>query len=188
MISQEAKRKESMLKFDRCTRDTFCKYINDTKEDKFAKTFLSKADFQQQWQYCVGLFEDEDLMGAIITTFSKREPKVANLQLLHTFNKHRRKGVASKLVHHSINKSMMQKCMYYRVSAEPYAVVFYESIGFKMLGEQKSGCQLSMFRIQSDDPNEGLYDLRDIVIAKNVYKKGKGGCVKVFDGLQTAAE
>tara|TARA_R100000655_G_scaffold17039_2_gene36584 strand:+ start:3176 stop:3694 length:519 start_codon:yes stop_codon:yes gene_type:complete len=172
-----------MLQFNKCSRDIFCKYINDSQEDKFAKTFVSKADFQKQWQFCVGMFDNDELMGAIITTHSKREPKVANLQLLHTFYKHRRKGVASKLVQHSINKSMIDQCMYYRVSAEPDAVIFYESIGFKMLGEQKSGCQLSMFRIQSELASEGMYNLKDPTIRKNVYKKGKGGCVKVFDGL-----
>ena len=172
-----------MLKFDKCPRDIFCTYINDKKEDKFAKTFLSKADFQKQWQFCDGLYEDDVLMGAIVTTFSKREPKVANLQLLHTFSDHRRKGVASKLCEYSLKKSIMKQCWYYRVSAEPDAVQFYQSIGFKMLGGQKSKCQLSMFRIQSDNFKDGIYDIKDPNIRKNVYKKGKGGCVVVFDGL-----
>ena len=77
----------------------------------------------------------------------------------------------------------MKQCWYYRVSAEPDAVQFYQSIGFKMLGEQKSKCQLSMFRIQSDNFKDGIYDIKDPNIRKNVYKKGKGGCVVVFDGL-----
>jgi len=169
--------------FKKCDKNIFSKYINEKKEDKFAKTFLSKANYQNQWDYCDGLFHNDKLMGAIITTFSKREPKVANLQLLHTFSNYRRKGVATKLCKHSLRKSIIKQCWYYRVSAEPSAVKFYESIGFKMLGEQKSRCQLSMFRIQSDNFKDGIYDIKDPIIRKNVYKRGKGGCVVVFDGL-----
>ena len=186
MTNQEERKKESMFTFHNITRDKFCNYINESKEDKFAKTFKSKADYQNQWSWCVGAFQKTyttGLLGAIITTHSKREPKVANLQLLHTFYKHRNMGVAKHLVLHSIARAMLDQCMYFRVSAEPEAIGFYRNIGFKMLGEQKSGCQLSMFRIETANPGDGIYDLKDKVIYNSVYKKGKGGCVKVFDGL-----
>ena len=49
-----------------------------------------------------------------------------------------------------------------------------------MLGEQKSKSQLSMFKIRGETFAEGLYDVDDSVIAKAVFRKGKGGCVKVF--------
>jgi|TARA_R110000824_G_scaffold175510_1_gene354014 hypothetical protein len=184
MINQEVLKKEMALyQFKKCTKDIFCKYINDKKEDKFAKTFLSKANFQNQWNFCYGLFDKDELLGAIITTYSKREPKTANLQLLHTFYAHRNKGVAKELCNKSLTLSLLNKCWYFRVSAEPEAVSFYKKIGLKMLGEQKSKCQLSMFRIQSDNFRDGIYDIQDPNIRKNVYKKGKGGCVVVFDGL-----
>ena len=71
---------------------------------------------------------------------------------------------------------------YLRVSAEPDAVIFYEKIGFKFLGKQKSGSQLSMMVLTSTSPTDGYYSTEDPVIYKAVHKKGKGGCVEVFDG------
>ena len=164
------------------TRDEFVKHISEDKADAFAKTFVAKADMQDQWAYCIGCWEaaDEELMGAIITTRSKKSPYVFNLQLLHTFAKHRRKGVARILTQDSLDRAQGLGTSYYRVSAEPDAVVFYESMGFKFLGKQKSGCSLSMFKINGNQFTNGIYDLTDPVINKAVYKKGKGGCVEIF--------
>lgn len=180
MTNLEVKKKENSYLFKRCDLNIFKNHISKDKEDKFAKTFISKANMQNQWSYCVGLFDKFELMGAIITTFSKREPKTANLQLLHTFNKHRKKGVAKLLCQFSLNQSIKNQCWYYRVSAEPEAVDFYKKIGFIMLGEQKSKCQLSMFKIISNNFKENDFNINDPIIKKAIYKKGKGGCVKVF--------
>lgn len=166
------------------SRDEFVAHITENKADAFAKTFVAKADMQQQWAYCIGYWEgtaDDELAGAIITTRSKRTPYVFNLQLLHTFAKHRRKGVARILTQDSLNRAQGLGTSYYRVSAEPDAVVFYESMGFKFLGKQKSGCSLSMFKINGKNFADGIYDLTDPVILGAVHKKGKGGCVEVFD-------
>jgi len=38
-----------------------------------------------------------------------------------------------------------------------------------------------MFRIISDDIKEGEFKLQDPIIYNAVHKKGKGGCVEVFD-------
>jgi len=114
-------------------------------------------------------------MGAIITTLSVRKPHVANLQLLHTFAAHRRKGVARALTEQSIEWAKNRGADYFRVSCEPDAVPFYESVGFEMLGRQKSGAELSMFRMRDHE-----FDVDDPIIRKAVYKKGKGGCVEVF--------
>lgn len=163
------------------TRDQFVSSITEDKADKFAKTFVSKADMGGYWDKCFGLLNDEgDLMGAIITTISKRKPHVANLQLLHTFAKHRRKGVARKLCEHSLQYSKKNFAKYFRVSSEKGAIPFYQSLGMVMLGVQKSGCQLSMCRIQGDSFSECSYDITDLVIHKAVYKKGKGGCVDIL--------
>ena len=161
------------------SREEFVAHITDDKADSFAKTFVAKADMQDIWSNCIGCWENE-LMGAIITTRSKRTPYIFNLQLLHTFSKHRRKGVARILTQDSLDRAQGLGTSYYRVSAEPDAVPFYESMGFKFLGKQKSGCSLSMFKINGKDFSGGIYDLEDTVIRSAVYKKGKGGCVQVY--------
>ncbi len=169
------------MRLAECTAEQFKNALTSDPADKFAKTFLAKANMQCQWGSCVGAWNGDDLMGAIITTVSKRSPKVANLQLLHTFNIHRGKGVGKTLCENALLKSRRDGACYFRVSAEPDAVVFYERIGFKFLGVQKSKCQLSMFRIISDDIKEGEFKLQDPIIYNAVHKKGKGGCVEVFD-------
>lgn len=168
------------MKLRECTAEQFKSAITEDPADKFAKTFVAKANMQEHWGYCMGAWEDDNLLGAIITTISKREPKVANLQLLHTFAKHRGRGVGRVLCEHSLSFARENGSVYFRVSAEPDAVAFYERIGFQMLGKQKSGCQLSMFRIDGDRFTDGDYDINDSVISKAVFKKGKGGCVEVF--------
>jgi len=169
------------MKLRSCSAEEFKAAITDDPADKFAKTFIAKANMQQQWDYCIGAWDGGNtLLGAIITTISKRSPKVANLQLLHTFAKHRGNQVGRILCEESLRFAKSNDARYFRVSAEPDAVKFYEKIGFTMLGEQKSKCQLSMFKIQGDTFAEGLYDIDDSVISKAVFKKGKGGCVKVF--------
>jgi len=167
------------LRLSNCTRDQFTNAISSDKEDNFAKTFVAKADMQQNWEHCIGCWED-DLMGAIITTRSKRTPYIFNLQLLHTFAKHRRKGVARILTQDSLNRAQGHGTSYFRVSSEPDAVAFYESMGFKFLGKQKSGCSLSIFKINGNNFNNGLYDINDPVIHKAVYRKGKGGCIEIY--------
>lgn len=166
------------------TREQFIAAITDDKADKFAKTFRSKADMQDQWDLCLGCWDGDELMGAIIVSKSKRKPTVFNLQLLHTFAKHRRKGVAKLLVYESVRLAYLDldrdEKGYLRVSAEPDAVVFYEKVGFKFLGKQKSGSQLSMMALTSTHPKDGYYSTEDPVIYKAVYRKGKGGCVEVF--------
>lgn len=163
------------------SREQFVAAISDSKEDKFAKTFRAKADMQEQWSQCQGCFDDDgNLMGAIIVTKSKRLPTVYNLQLLHTFACHRKLGVGKFLVSSILEQIGNDTDSYFRVSSEPESVGFYERLGFKFLGKQKSGCQLSMFRINGSDPASGIYNIDDPAINKAVHKRGKGGCVEVF--------
>jgi hypothetical protein len=119
-------------------------------------------------------------MGAIIVTRSKRLPTVYNLQLLHTFAAFRKMGVGRFLVESVLGLIGNETEAYFRVSSEPDAVGFYEALGFKFLGKQKSGCQLSMFRINGTSPSQGIYSLDEEAIFKAVHKRGKGGCVEVF--------
>lgn len=168
------------MKLRKTTREEFVAHITDLKEDRFAKTFVAKADMQENWDQCMGVWENDTLLGAIIVTFSKRLPIVANLQLLHTFNASRGKGVGRILCQWALDEANRYNATYFRVSAEPDAVVFYEKCGFKFLGEQKSGSQLSMFKLNGPTYVDGIYDIDDPTINKAVYRKGKGGCVKVF--------
>ncbi|MEK9697100.1 MAG: GNAT family N-acetyltransferase, partial [Candidatus Poseidoniales archaeon] len=80
------------MKLRECTEDQFKAAITSDKADRFAKTFVAKAKMLNKWENCIGAWDNDELMGAILTTVSKRSPKIANLQLLHTFAKHRRKG------------------------------------------------------------------------------------------------
>jgi GNAT superfamily N-acetyltransferase len=167
------------MKLTQCSREQFVSAISSDKGDSFAKTFVSKADMQNNWNKCLGVFTDDgELMGAIITTVGTREPRVANLQLLHTFVKHRRKGVAKALTEQSFVCAVVEGAVYFRVSAEPDAVKFYESVGFKFWGTQKSGCSLSVFKINGLDIADGIYDDKDPVVNKALYsgKKGSLAC------------
>jgi ribosomal protein S18 acetylase RimI-like enzyme len=168
------------MKLRECTRDEFISSITEDKADAFAKTFRAKADMQEQWEDCLGAFNDSDeLMGAIITTVGKTNPKVANLQLLHTFAKHRRKGVAKELTLASYNKSVERGAIYFRVSAEPPAVIFYESLGFKFWGLQKSGCSLSIFKINGE-LKDGIYNHNDPFIHKSLHSGRKGSLASSY--------
>jgi len=181
MTKNAEKKLVNTLKLNKCSRDQFISAISTDKGDNFARTFVAKADMQEQWDYCIGLFDGSELCGAIITTISKRTPPVANLQLLHTFVKHRGKGVAKILCEDSLKSVRANGAKYFRVSSEISAIAFYEKIGFKFWGKQKSGCQLSIFKIVDDTFVGGDYDYADSVIYNAVNKKGKGGCVEVFD-------
>lgn len=163
------------------SREQFVGAISDSKADKFAKTFVAKATMQEQWLHCQGCWSEQgELMGAIIVTKSKRLPHVYNLQLLHTFGAFRKMGVGRFLVESVLEQVSNETEAYFRVSSEPDAVGFYEALGFKFLGKQKSGCQLSMFRINGANPSQGIYRLDEEAIFKAVHKRGKGGCVVVF--------
>jgi hypothetical protein len=156
------------------SRDTFVSAIDDDKANKFAKTFVAKADMLGAWDSCVGLFNsDGELAGAVIWTLSKRNPIVCNLQLLHTFAKFRKNGVGHILMNTAKIHAMIQGAKYFRVSSEPESVGFYEKIGYRFWGKQKSGCQLCMFELP------GIYQVTDPVIFAAIHKKGKGGVVEL---------
>lgn len=168
------------MKLRKCTREEFVASITEDKADGFAKTFRAKADMQQQWDECLGAFNDDgELMGAIITTVGKTNPKVANLQLLHTFAKHRRKGVARELTLASYDDAVARGAVYFRVSAEPEAVAFYESVGFTFWGLQKSGCSLSIFKINGK-LKDGIYNDKDPIVNKALYSGRKGSLASSY--------
>ena len=157
------------------SREEWLDSMTDLKEDRFAKTFLGKADARGYWDNAYGCFIEGELAGGIVTTYSKRSPKTANLQLLHTFSQFRRKGVGKFLTEFSYQDAYRENCEYYRVSAEPKAVAFYESIGFTFWGKQKSGTSLCFHKITSSTISEGIYDQEDQTIYNKVYKDR--GCI-----------
>lgn len=162
------------------TREHFIRSITDFKEDKFARTFVSKCDMMMKWHLVKGITVNDELCCAILTTHSLngRFPKIANLQLLHTFLQHRKKGYAKILCNEAVENAWTDDCNYFRVSAEPEAKAFYEAIGFKFIGKQKK-CYLSMFPLFSPKIEENKPVL-DSVTEKAVYSKRKGGCVEIF--------
>lgn len=175
----------SSMKLRKCTREEFQSAVTNDKADSFAKTFIAKANMQEQWEECLGAFSsDGELMGAIITTVGKTNPKVANLQLLHTFAKHRRKGVAKELTLASYKDAIERGAVYFRVSAEPDAVTFYESVGFKFWGLQKSGCSLSIFKINGDLA-DGIYNDKDPVLQKALYSGRKGSLASSYSSQES---
>jgi ribosomal protein S18 acetylase RimI-like enzyme len=163
------------MEIRKIAREEWLLAITNLKEDRFAKTFLGKADARDYWDKAYGCFINGELAGGIITTYSKKEPKIANLQLLHTFYAYRGKGIGKQLTEQSVQDAFSNQCKYYRVSAEPKAVAFYEKIGFRFWGKQKSGTSLSFFKITSDKIHTGLYDLSDITIYSKVHKDR--GCI-----------
>ena len=166
---------EHSMQLREVTKEQFIECITD--KDKFAKTFVAKCDMLKGWEKVVGAYIDEELAGAILVTISKK--KIANLQLLHTFYKFRGKGVARELCNYGLRYAIKNSAGYFRVSSEIEAIPFYEKIGIQFLGKQKSGCQLAMFEITSPKFEKNNYELDD-VIYKQINRKGKGGCVEIF--------
>lgn len=156
-------------------RQQWVESLTDLKEDKFAKTFLGKADMYDMWDRCYGLFEGGDLLGGICFTYSKRQPKSVNLQLLHTFSKHRKKGVGKILTEFCVEQSYKDQCEYFRVSSEKASVIFYERIGFKIWGQQKSGTSLCFGKLSSPYIKDIVYDENDPHTFKKVFEQK--GCV-----------
>ncbi len=177
-----AKKKENTMKLiSNITPEIITENIS-CKADGFAKTFIAKCNMMNAWDKCIGVrTTDDELASIIVTTYSKRLPKIANLQLLHTFFKHRKNGFAAELCKRSVAKAFKDGCEYFRVSAEPSAVEFYKKIGFRFIGKQKSGCQLSIFKLTSSNISENNINSFDDVIKKAISSKRKGGCVEIFE-------
>jgi GNAT superfamily N-acetyltransferase len=167
-----------MLRLETVTRPTFISNISSAKEDAFAKTFVAKCDMLQAWDICTGLYDGDKLAGAIVFTFSKREPKVCNLQLLHTFHAYRGKKIAKTLCQHAIDSALHHKAEYFRVSSEFDAVNFYKKCGFQFVGKQKTA-ELSLFRLTSSNISENNFE-PDGYIWKQMNRKGKGGCIECY--------
>jgi len=166
------------MKLRETNREEFVSHLTKRKEDRFAKRFVSKCNMMKAWDKCQGIWINDKLAGAIVVTISKRKPKVANLQLLHTFYEHRGKGVARALCEWAIQFAIENKVEYFRVSAELDAVVFYEKCGFKFICRQKTA-KLSMFRLTSAVVSENNFE-PDAYIWKQMIRKGKGGCVECY--------
>ena len=77
------------------------------ENNKFAKTFMAKAKAMQLWDKCFGIYDPNgSLLGAVVVTLSKRKPCIANLQLLHVFHEHRRKGYGRCLMEFALSHAL----------------------------------------------------------------------------------
>ncbi len=156
---------------------------NGREGNQFSRTFVAKANLQDLWP-ALGAWKGSTLAGAVAWTLSRKG--VANLQLLHVFADYRRLGIGRLLCQAVLGRARKAGAGYFRVSAERSAVAFYERLGIRFLGRQKSGCSLSIGRISGETFRRLTYDLADDVIRAAVYRKGKGGCVEVYE--KTPAE
>jgi len=165
-------------------RDLFIR-MPHSGEDHFAQTFRAKADLMDLWPCVVGFFEIGEVLSAICIRNTRTYPIVANLQLLHTFAKHRRKGLARELVLNGYRSIRRQTVLglggpeYFRVSSEPDAAAFYRSLGLKFWGRQKSGSLLCIHRIRGDEPSTGEYKL-DAFIESQLHSGRRGSLVETF--------
>lgn len=155
------------------TRDQFIASISSDPADKFAKTFTAKADMQKLWELAIGYWHGKLVLGAIIVTISKHKPICANLQLLHVFAEYRNLGVGRQLCNYALSYAIERNCDYFRVSSEPGAVGFYNKLGIRFWGKQKSGCHLSIFKITGSQFSDGSYN-NDEFIHSNLYSGRKG--------------
>lgn len=137
------------------------------------------ADLRMAHVRCDRTGKLNSLAACVTMSISKRQPHVANLQLIHTFSRFRRRGLARELMEHSLRQAHAQGAQYFRVSSEPESVAFYEALGYKFLGRQKSGCQLCMFRIGGPTIADAIWE-KDDVIRKAMDSKVKGGVVEEF--------
>lgn len=170
-------------------RDQFVARLEqaDRKEDAFARTFRAKADAMGLWGHCRGVWVlaegEEEIASAIVVRCSKRMPVVANLQLLHTFSGHRRRGYAARLVREEFRRVVnFEGAEYFRVSSELEALAFYRALGFKFWGSQKSGSQLSMFKVSGEEIADGLYLEEDHTIRTAIFTKRRGGVIHLHEG------
>jgi len=178
MISREEISNVSSIVLRETTREEFVAHLTKDKADRFAYTFVAKCEMMNAWDRCMGAWIGSKLAGAIVVTVSKRKPLTANLQLLHTFNEFRGRGIASLLCEYGLQYAFENRAEYFRVSSELDAVAFSEKFGFKMICRQKTA-QLAMFRLQSPAIHQNDMAL-DSYIWKQMNRKGKGGCIECF--------
>lgn len=155
-------------------------------KDKFVKKFLlPRANALDLWHSAYGYFlPSGELAGVIICTLGKREPKTANLQILFVFDKFQRQGIGRELVEFALTNAVTLGAKYFRLSAEKHAREFYEKLGVKFWGTQKSGTYLSFFRAEGSTFSEGVYDVEDNHIKKSITAPRVGHIVKFAEGVE----
>lgn len=163
-----------MFELDSVTEPVYSHFADKHPKDTFKRHFIYQAGLRGYWPYAIGCWEGVELLGVLIVTFSKREPKVATLQLLHVFHSHRGKGAGRFLADYAIQYAFNSGCAYFRISSEPRAVKFYEALGIRFWGKQKWGYSLSVFKIGGASYLDAIYDDTDPYIHQALYS-GKAG-------------
>jgi hypothetical protein len=90
-------------------------------------------------------------------------------------------GFATALVKDSVRHAFENlKAAYMRISAEPESVAFYQKLGFTFQGRQKSGCQLTFFKMGGPNISDAVYDITDPVFRSAALSGRKGSLVELF--------
>lgn len=165
-------------------REEYAKLVTkETKKlDKFCGRFLKKTDDMKAWDRVWCVFDDDgSMMGAVMVTVAKRKAgNISNLQLLHTWYDHRRKGVANLLVQKAFEVAKSQgKYMRISMIADEGSLDFYRNAGFVIIGTQRAGSYFSMCRLDGDSLHDSHFDLTDPVI-RSVATSGTRGSVVKF--------
>jgi ribosomal protein S18 acetylase RimI-like enzyme len=166
------------------SRDEYAKLVTkeSKKLDKFCGRFLKKTDDMDAWEKVWSVFDDDgSMMGAVMVTVAKRNAgNISNLQLLHTWYNHRRKGVANILVQKAFEVAKCQgKYMRISMIADDGSLDFYRNAGFVIIGKQRAGSYFSMCRLEGDSLHDSHFDLTDPVI-RSVATSGTRGSVVEF--------
>jgi GNAT superfamily N-acetyltransferase len=159
------------------TRDEFVSCA--PLEEEFRKYYIRECDDMEGWASTFGAWQDgfEDiLLGAITIKIPKRWPLCCNIKLLYVFGASQGHGVGSELCQFAFRMAHFCKAEYFRVSVNPKAEQFYRKLGFKYWGRQRSGCFLSVFKVNGPEITDGLY-VRDRYV-DNCLTKGCLGSLK----------
>lgn len=173
-----AKKNVNTFTLKELNRDQALKIVDKFPDEPMFSTFVKKVTMFVIWPM-IGLWDGKDLAAVICWKFTKSKPKTASIQILYTFNRYRKMGCAKRLCQEFFRVAKANDAIYFRISSEIEAQEFYEKLGVTFVGTQKSGCLLTVGKLGRSF-SSSTYDLKDPIIHKAVYRRGKGGCVSVF--------
>ena len=155
--------------------DTFCKAIEGTSE-KFGKK-MRRGLIDDKCTEIIKAFYYEGEPVAFIAT--KKVRNYSNLKWVMTLPEARGKGAFRALCDDAIRSAYEDGSVYFRVSINAPALGAYEKCGFKVLGEQRGNCYLSMGKLTS--PYIEYMDWTvDETIWKAANQKPRGGCTVLY--------
>lgn len=175
------------MKIEQITKEQFLQVLEtetyNPDNDKFVKKILlPRVNALNLWHSAYGYFTDNgEMAGITICTLGKREPKIANLQILFVFSKFQKLGIGRELTNFALSNAINMGAKYFRISAEKHAKGFYTKLGVKFLGTQKSGTYLSFFKVGGTTFSEGIYDREEEITSKWINPPRVGHIVKFVE-------